>query len=104
MQGENYLILLAGDAYDVPHRGTDGEKDELSDEVFRFFVCTVCPVKDATAALRYFSEERAFHGTSTGQTVAAPALAFCSRRSMTAARTFMMRSTTAMIPRRSTPS
>lgn len=49
---------------------------ELSDEVFRFFVCTVCPVKDATAALRYFSEERAFHGTSTGQTVAAPALGF----------------------------
>ena len=76
MQGENYLILLAGDAYDVPHRGADGEKDELSDEVFRFFVCTVCPVKDATAALRYFSEERAFHGTSTGQTVAAPALGF----------------------------
>ncbi|OLA47667.1 MAG: excinuclease ABC subunit A, partial [Firmicutes bacterium CAG:176_59_8] len=33
MQGENYLILLAGDAYDVPHRGADGEKDELSDEV-----------------------------------------------------------------------
>ena len=51
-------------------------KDELSDEVFRFFVCTVCPVKDATSALRYFSEERAFHGTSTGQTVAAPALGF----------------------------
>ena len=72
----NYLILLAADAYDVPHRGADGEKDELSDEVFRFFVCTVCPVKDATAALRYFSEERAFHGTSTGQTVAAPALGF----------------------------
>ena len=24
MQGENYLILLAGDAYDVPHRGSDG--------------------------------------------------------------------------------
>ena len=44
MQGENYLILLAGDAYDVPHRGADGEKDELSDEVFRFFVCTVWPV------------------------------------------------------------
>lgn len=104
MQGENYLILLAGDAYDVPHRGADGEKDELSDEVFRFFVCTVCPVKDATAALRYFSEERAFHGTSTGQTVAAPALGFLFRRSMTAARTFMTRSTTAMIPRRSIPS
>ena len=111
MQGENYLILLAGDAYDVPHRGADGEKDELSDEVFRFFVCTVCPVKDATAALRYFSEERAFHGTSTGQTIIfwpSPSrprrLAFCSRRSMTAARTFMTRSTTAMIPRRSIPS
>ena len=76
MQGENYLILLAGDACDVPRRGADGGTDAMSDEVFRFFVCTVCPVKDATAALRYFSEERAFHGASTGQTVAAPALGF----------------------------
>ena len=32
MQGENYLILLAGDAYDVPHRGADGEKDERREE------------------------------------------------------------------------
>ena len=76
MQGENYLILLAGDAYDVPHRGADGETDETGDEVFRFIVCTVCPVKDASVALRYFAEESAFRGVSTGQTVAAPALGF----------------------------
>lgn len=76
MQGENYLILLAGDAYDVPSHHKDSAPDENSDEVFRFFVCSVCPVKDSTAALRYFAEESAFRGTSTGQTVAAPAVGF----------------------------
>ena len=76
MQGENYLILLAGDSYDVPHRHKDGEVSEISEEVFRFFVCCVCPVKDSAMALRYFAEESAFHGTSTGQTVASPAVGF----------------------------
>lgn len=47
MGESNYLILLAHDAYDVPHRGKDGEAQaDGSDEVFQYIVCAICPVKD----------------------------------------------------------
>ena len=55
MGENNYLILLGADAYDVPHRGKDGEVDrDACEEVFRYFVCCVCPVKDGTPELGYF--------------------------------------------------
>ena len=42
----NYLILLARDAYDVPYRSRDGERqDDASAEVFSYLLCAVCPVK-----------------------------------------------------------
>ena len=41
----NYLILLAADAYDVPHRSKDDEiQADASSEVFKYFVCSICPV------------------------------------------------------------
>ena len=77
MDGQNYLILLASDRYDVPHRGKDGETfEEGSEQVFTYFVCCVCPVKDAALALRYDAEMRQFHSTSTGQVVANPVAGF----------------------------
>ena len=54
MGESNYLILLGADAYDVPHRGRDGELDrDAGEEVFRYFVCAVCPVKDGTPELGF---------------------------------------------------
>ena len=42
----NYLILLAADTYDVPYKGRDDETfSEGSDTVYKYFVCSVCPVK-----------------------------------------------------------
>lgn len=77
MGESNYLILLAADAYDVPHRGKDGEvHTDESDEVFRYFVCSICPVKDATLALRYDTGAKTFHSASSGQTVTAPDMGF----------------------------
>ena len=74
---ESYVILMASDSYDVPYRGGDGEVfDEGSSEVFDYFICCVCPVKDAKAALRYESEERAFRGASTGHVLGAPEIGF----------------------------
>ncbi|MFR5405419.1 MAG: DUF4317 family protein [Oscillibacter sp.] len=38
----------------MPHRGKDGEVDrDACEEVFRYFVCCVCPVKDGTPELGY---------------------------------------------------
>ena len=77
MDGGNYLILLGADSYDVPHRGKDDEMQaDASDQVFSYFVCCICPVKDATLALRYFADEKEFHTNSVGQTVASPELGF----------------------------
>lgn len=77
MEGSNYLILLGFDRYDVPFKGTDeGELEDASDTVFSYVVCAICPVKDASLALRYQTEEKAFRSQSTGQTVAAPAAGF----------------------------
>ena len=42
-----YLILLAHDAYDVPHRGGDDElQADASDQVFSYLLCAICPVKE----------------------------------------------------------
>lgn len=77
MDGENYLILLAADNYDVPHKGRDGITDAgASDEVFRYFVCSICPVKSASKALRYQAESNEFHSSSAGSAVSAPELGF----------------------------
>lgn len=74
---QSYVILLAADTYDVPFKGSDDELfDEGSSEVFEYFVCCVCPVKDAKSALRYESSEKAFRGSSTGHILAAPELGF----------------------------
>ena len=74
---ESYVILMASDSYDVPFKGGDDEVfDEGSSEVFDYFICCVCPVKDAKAALRYESEERAFRGASTCHVLGAPEIGF----------------------------
>lgn len=75
MGEDNYLILLVHDAYDVPHRGKDGEPGE-SDEVFSYILCSVCPVKTCKTELGYFPGENEFHSCAAGQVVSAPELGF----------------------------
>ena len=71
------MILLGADSYDVPYKGNDDEIfDEGSSEVFDYVVCGICPVKDAKAALRYRSEEKAFRNASTGHVIGNPEIGF----------------------------
>ncbi len=77
MGESNYLILLAADAYDVPHRGSDDiMQADASDQVFKYFVCSICPVKAPTMALKFVHEDNEFHGCSTGNIVSNPELGF----------------------------
>ena len=77
MGDSNFLILIAADAYDVPHRGKDDTVlPDGSDQMFRYFVCSICPVKDPTLNLRFVMEENAFHSCSSGNIVSAPAVGF----------------------------
>lgn len=73
----NYLILLAADTYDVPYKGRDDETfSEGSDTVYKYFVCSVCPVKAPTLELKYSSEDSGFHSASTGHIALTPELGF----------------------------
>ena len=77
MGDSSYLILLAADAYDVPRRGSDDQVlADGSDTVFKYFVCSICPVKDPTLALRYSDELSEFHSCSTGRIASPPELGF----------------------------
>ena len=83
MGDSNYLILCANDVYDVPRRGhgdagrsarSDAADD--SDQVFRYFICAICPVKDGKLELGYYSGENEFHNCLARQIVGAPELGF----------------------------
>ena len=76
MGNSSYLLLLACDSYDVPHRGKDDSlQSDASDEVFTYIVCVVCPIKEGKVELGYFPGDNEFHCTA-GQTVAPPELGF----------------------------
>lgn len=67
MEENNYLLLLAHDTYDVPHRNKDDDiQADASDEVSRYIICCICPVKDGKPELSYFPGENEFHHCATG--------------------------------------
>ena len=72
---QSYLILLACDSYDVPHRAKDGAALEDSDEVFTYILCSICPIKEGKMALSYFPGEGEFR-CAADRVVSAPAAGF----------------------------
>lgn len=74
MEG-GYLILLVCDAYDVPRRRGE-EPAEDSGEVYRYILCSICPVAETKPALSYYMRENEFHNRQMNQLVSAPALGF----------------------------
>ena len=76
-QEGSFLILLAHDAYDVPFRNHNGERNnEMSDEVFKYIICAVCPVKLSKASLSYCAADNLFHPSEPDWVVGAPELGF----------------------------
>lgn len=72
-----YLLLLATDSYDVPYRAKDGEElEDGSTEVYRYILCSVCPVKMTKPALGYSVHENQFHNCKLDWVVAPPELGF----------------------------
>ncbi len=75
--GQNYLILLGCDSYDVPFKGKDGETfSDRSDETYTYILCAICPVKQTKANLHYVPEEKEFHDGNIVNIVSAPELGF----------------------------
>lgn len=72
-----YVILLGCDSYDVPFKNKNDAMDSgASDEVFRYILCAVCPVKETKPNLHYVHEESIFHDGGMIQAVGSPNLGF----------------------------
>ncbi len=72
-----YLILVAHDRYDVPFRTRDDRTlDDGSEEVFSYFLCCVCPVRQSKTQLSYQPEEKNFRAQTGTWNVMAPEMGF----------------------------
>ncbi len=57
----NYLILLAFGTYDIPSKGTDGsEIFDASEYVYRFVLCSICPVNLSKPGLCFDAASSSF--------------------------------------------
>lgn len=90
MGESNYLLLLANDSYDVPHRNRDAMRAEESDEVFSYILCAVCPVKREKQNWATSPETMSFIVPPV-KLSSRRSWAFCSRPLITAAPTSTMR-------------
>ncbi len=73
----SYLILMAYDRYDVPYRSGDGDSQaDGSADVFSYFLCAICPVKQSKRALGYYVKENAFRTLRTDWVISPPQIGF----------------------------
>lgn len=69
----NYLILLLYAAYDVPGKTSDKLiMDDASEEVYRYILCSICPVNLSKPGLSYNIEMNQFHKRIQDWVVGAP--------------------------------
>ncbi len=73
---DHYLILVAQDRYDVPLRARDSSTLEDGDEVFSYFLCCVCPVRQGKSQLSYCPDSQDFQLCAGAWNAGAPALGF----------------------------
>ena len=72
-----YLILIGCDTYDVPFKSKDDvAQADGSNEMYRFLLCGVCPVKMTKPALEYKADNQEFHDSAIAQLLSAPVLGF----------------------------
>ncbi len=73
----NLLILLLYDSFDVAYRHPDGtEEIAMSEAVFNYCLCAVCPVKQGKESLSYSESEGSFIARPADWSVTAPELGF----------------------------
>lgn len=73
----NYLILLVYAAYDVPGKTSDKLlMDDASDEVYRYILCSICPVKLSKPGLSYHEETNLIQKRIQDWVVALPSNGF----------------------------
>lgn len=74
---EGYLILLVCDKYDLPNISKNDESfDDDSTEVFRYIVCSVCPIKLTKTQLGFSNGENNFTNIGADNSICAPEIGF----------------------------
>lgn len=74
---DNYLILLACDVYDIPTKTkNDEELYDASEEVFTYFLCSICPVKLTKSGLGFFALDNSFRNIGADMAVSFPETGF----------------------------
>lgn len=72
----NYLILLYLDNYDIIKKGSDNASIDESEEVYRYLICSICPVELSKPALGYKKDENKIGSRVRDWIVGAPESAF----------------------------
>ena len=73
---KNYCIILMADNYDVVAYDNDEDFMDKEGSTFNYFICGICPIKEAKAELRYAPNQAEFRETSTGSVMTNPMLGF----------------------------
>ena len=75
---DHYLILLMHDGYDIPYRSRedDSKVADMSTEVFRYILCSVCPVRLTKPTLSYDAGKNDFRSRESDWIVGAPEMGF----------------------------
>ena len=73
---KNYCIILMADNYDVVSYDSDEDFMDKSGGTFNYFICGICPIKEAKAELRYAPSQEEFRMNSTGSVMTNPMLGF----------------------------
>ena len=74
---DSYVILAGCDSYDVPFKSKDDQvQKDASTDVFKYIICSICPVKLKKPTLRYVAEDKEFHDGGAVQEVSAPETGF----------------------------
>ncbi len=73
----SFAIVMACDSYDVPFKSKEGStQSDQSEEVYRFILCAVCPVKQTKASLHYVPEEQQFRDGGVSSVMGSPQVGF----------------------------
>ena len=74
---ESYVILLAYDTYDLPNVSRNDESfDDDSTEVFRYILCSVCPIKLTKTQLGFSNGDNSFMNIGADNSISAPEIGF----------------------------
>lgn len=74
--GENYLVLVFHDVYDVISKTKDRRNLDESSETYEYMICAVCPVDFSKPGLSYREEENRIGVCDRNWVVGAPDLGF----------------------------